>query len=200
MTDQETIAVYDAQIDSYVELVKRESAHPSLVDFIAQIEPGGYVLDLGCGPAIASAAMRDHGLRVDPVDASAEMVRLANANYDINARQAVFNELNVVDVYDGVWANFSLLHASAAEFPVILSAIHDALVSGGYFHIGMKTGNGSARDSLGRLYTYYSATELSEHLKAAGFAIEKTKTGEQRGLAGEVEPWIVVGSRAARMS
>ena len=74
MTDLETIAVYDSQIDSYVDLVKREKADPTLLKFIERIERSGYVLDLGCGPATASSIMREKGLRVDPVDASSEMV------------------------------------------------------------------------------------------------------------------------------
>lgn len=192
MTDQQTIAVYDAQVNAYEELLSKQSADPNLVEFIKLIQPGGFVLDLGCGPATSSAAMRNAALRVDPIDASGEMVRLANEKYAIGARQAYFLDIINTEVYDGIWANFSLLHASAADFQLILSNLNRALKPAGILHLGMKTGTGTARDKLGRHYTYYSKTELAEHLISAGFTIEQTRTGQGKGLAGLVEPWIMV--------
>ena len=42
------------------------------------------------------------------------------------ARQARFDELEVQGVYDGIWANFSLLHAPKSEFPGHLARIRRA--------------------------------------------------------------------------
>ncbi|MDA4848803.1 class I SAM-dependent DNA methyltransferase [Hoeflea poritis] len=196
MADRRTIAAYDLRIGDYVRLTKRTRPHATLMHFIACLPSNGFVLDLGCGPANASAVMREHGLRVDAVDASAEMVQLANATHDISARQATFDELDAVDAYDGVWANFSLLHASPADFPRHLKALHRALVPDGVFHIGMKLGGGEARDRLDRYYAYYSQDELSDHLEHAGFRIDRIVTGEDPGLAGDVEPWIAMTSTA----
>jgi SAM-dependent methyltransferase len=192
LADQETIAAYDAQVDAYVGMTKPASPDSLLVAFIGLVRPGGYVLDLGCGPANAAAAMRQGGLTVDAVDASAEMVRIANETHDIGARRATFEDIDTNDTYDGIWANFSLLHAPAEDFPHHLNALHRALRRGGRFHIGMKIGIGAARDRLGRQYTYYSPAELSEHLVAACFVIDHTATGEDLGLAGDVEPWIAL--------
>ena len=177
-------------------MVKRETVDPTLLKFIERIEPGGYVLDLGCGPAKASSIMRDKGLRVDPVDASSEMVQLANSNHDIGARKAYFNEINSIKTYEGIWANFSLLHATASDFPKILCALQQAMKPGGVFHLGMKTGSGAARDKLGRFYTYYSQEELADRLTEAGFQVTEVETGEGRGLAGDIEPWVVISSRS----
>ena len=196
MMDTETIAVYDKQAGSYADLFKRGDVDPTLLDFMAQIEPGGYILDLGCGPASASSVMRQRGLRVDPVDASAEMVQLANSRYDIGARVALFSDISCHNVYDGVWANFSLLHATANDCRHIISALHDALKPSGIFHLGMKTGSGSARDRLGRFYTYYSEQELIQILTEAGFEIDHVKNGEGRGLAGTVDPWVTIRATA----
>jgi len=88
MTDHRTISVYDSQVDSYVDIMNRQPVDNILLDFISRLEAGNYVLDLGCGPAISSATMREHGLRVDPTDASLEMVKLANSTFNIGARQA----------------------------------------------------------------------------------------------------------------
>ena len=61
----------------------------------------GLVLDLGCGPGKASALMQKSGLRVDPIDASKEMVKLANNLYDLKARQAEFSDINGEDIMMG---------------------------------------------------------------------------------------------------
>ena len=145
MTDRETIAAYDKNVEAYVEMTERDKPGAVLLAFMRRVRPGGLVLDLGCGPAASSAMMRDHGLRVDPVDASPEMVRLANNTYDIGARIGGFHDLTDPARYDGIWANFSLLHARPDDFPVHLRAIHRALLPGGIFHIGMKLGEGTRR-------------------------------------------------------
>lgn len=194
-TDRETIAVYDAETSRYAAMMESEGEEPGLAGFIADLPEGGLVLDLGCGPGNASAAMRKAGLRVDPVDASREMVKLANATYDIGARVATFDDVTESDAYDGVWANFSLLHAPANRFPDHLKQLHDALKSGGLFHIGMKMGDGESRDGLGRRYAYYSEETLNTLLKAAGFTRVRSQTGEGVGLSGETSPWVIILSR-----
>jgi len=194
MGDQQTINVYDNQSAEYAKLVKQNKPSPELLAFIGLIRPGGHVLDLGCGPAMDSAHMRDCGLSVDPVDASDEMVKLANDTYAIGARTARFEDITQSDIYDGVWANFSLLHASADAFPTILKSLYTATRSGGWIHLGMKLGTGAGRDSLGRFYTYYSESELTECLQSAGFTMGTTQKGSAKGLAGDVEPWIMINA------
>jgi len=196
MTDHKTISVYDTQVDNYMDLVKRQPVDNSLLSFIARFKTGDYILDLGCGPAIASASMRERGLKVDPTDASSKMVKLANEAFDIDARLAVFNDIKGSDIYDGVWASFSLLHATREEFPGILKALHEVLKPKGYFYLGMKIGVGSARDKFERYYSYYSEDELHTYLANAGFTVENVELGEAKGLAGNSEPWIALTSVA----
>lgn len=196
MMDAETIGAYDARVEDYVGHTGRRAPDPTLLDFIERLPPDGFVLDLGCGPGHSSVIMRDRGLRVDPVDASAQMVRWANDTHDIGARQLTFDALAALDLYHGVWANFSLLHAAPEDFPRHLAAIHRALLPVGLLHLGMKLGQGSRRDRLGRFYSYYSEPELMDHLSGVGFVAEVTGTGESPGLAGDVDPWITISAVA----
>jgi SAM-dependent methyltransferase len=196
MADKQTISVYDSQVEHYADFISRESGdNEILLGFIERLTKHDRVLDLGCGPAHESAVMRELGLRVDPVDASIEMVKLANKTFDIGARQAFFTDIKEQNTYAGVWANFSLLHAPINDFENILTAINTALKPKGLLHIAMKIGEGSHRDELGRLYSYYSQDELCDYLVRAGFAVEEMTLGEGLGLAGLVEPWIVILSR-----
>ena len=192
MADQKTIDAYNGQVDTYLKMVGELKVDPILLHFIDRLRVNDYVLDLGCGPALASAVMRDKGLRVDPVDAAEAMVQLANDKFDIGARQAQFNDIDAIDTYHGVWANFSLLHAQTQDLVAILSALYRALKPQGLLHLGMKLGEGSKRDKYGRYYAYYSQVELELYLHEAGFDFVHAKLGEALGMAGDMEPWIAL--------
>ena len=192
MTDEKTIAAYNAQVERYATMVDGLTVDPTLLGFIDRFKARDYILDLGCGPAIASAVMRGRGLGVDAVDAAEAMVRLANDKFSIGARQAQFSDINSTDLYHGVWANFSLLHAQPQDLGPILLALHRALKPQGLLHMGMKLGQGSRRDRYGRYYAYYSQAELKSHVKSAGFSIEQIELGEAVGMAGDMEPWIAL--------
>ncbi len=195
MPDPKTIATYDAKAADYVKLTATDAPDAALQAFIDLIPAGGRVLDLGCGPATASVHMRNAGLLPDPVDASGGMVALANETHDIGARQGTFDDIDAVATYDGVWANFSLLHAPRPELPRHLASIHMALVPGGVFHIGMKTGTGSDRDRIARLYTYVTVAELDGLLTDAGFTVIATREGAERGMAGTIDPFVIMQAR-----
>ena len=192
MTDERTIAAYNSQVERYATMVDGLVVDPILLGFIDRFKATDYILDLGCGPAIASAVMRDSGLGVDAVDAAEAMVRLANDKFAIAARQAQFSDIDSTDLYHGVWANFSLLHAQPQDLGLILLALHRALKPQGVLHMGMKLGQGFKRDRYGRYYAYYSQAELESYVKRAGFTIERIDIGEAVGMAGDMEAWIAL--------
>lgn len=190
--DDRTIAVYDARAEEYAALTGSETPDAHLQAFIDAMPPGGSVLDLGCGPGAASAMMRNAGLRPDPVDASGGMIRVAREVHGLPARIATFDDITSVALYDGVWANFSLLHAPRDALPRHLAALATALRPGGLLHIGMKTGAGAKRDGIDRLYTYVTEPELTGLLDAAGFDVIYRGTGEDMGLDGVMAPWVIL--------
>ena len=192
--DDQTIGVYNQRKEEYLSWVDQNPSE-ILLDFIKLIKSDGLVLDLGCGPGLASASMKEFGLRPDAVDASSGMVALANRTYQLGARLLRFSDLSGEEVYDGIWANFSLLHATKHDFKLHLSTIYEVLKPNGYFSIGMKLGQGEGRDKLGRFYAYYTEPELVDLLRLNQFSICKAYHGEERGLAGIVEPWIVLRLR-----
>ncbi len=164
---------------------------------MALLPKGGRVLDLGCGPGRASYQLRQAGFKPDAVDASPEMVRLANENFELDARLATFDEMDAGQKYEGVWANFSLLHAPQASFPGHLKQVHCVLNAEGIFHIGMKRGNGERRDRLGRFYSFYETDVLSDHMRRAGFDVLKVTEGEEKGLAGSLDPFVLLLAKKA---
>ncbi len=195
MSEDKTLRIYDAKAADYARLVE-DFDHPALAAFIAALPAGGRVLDLGCGPGHVAAHLADAGFQVDATDGSAEMVRLAALHPGVTARQARFDQIEGTDLYDGLWASFSLLHAPRADFPGHLAALHRAAKPGARLMLGMKTGTGEATDALGRFYAYYSAEELDAALSAAGFTVTGHRTGEANGLAGGIEPYVEITAHA----
>ncbi|WP_432448780.1 class I SAM-dependent DNA methyltransferase [Aliiroseovarius marinus] len=189
-TDAQTLAVYDCEAEAYETRVASKDL-PGLSAFLSELPEGGKVLDLGCGPGLAAQRMMQAGLDVDAIDGSQEMVARARA-HGVPARKAMFHEITGIDEYDGIWANFSLLHLPRNALPGTLQILRQALKPGGVFHIGMKLGKGSGRDRLGRFYTYYSADELDMFLTNAGFTPGSHLPGSGRGLEGSVSEWMVL--------
>ena len=66
---------------------------------------------------------------------------------------------------------------------------------GAHLFLGMKLGTGEARDDIGRFYTYYTEPALREHLEDAGLTVLSAETGEGRGLAGTLDPYILIIAR-----
>ncbi len=194
-SDAETIKIYDTKASEYAEItVGGMESDPRLKAFIKALPPGGHVLDLGCGPGSSSKLMAQAGLKVTALDASAEMVALAACHAGVTARQATFDELAGDNIYDGVWANFSLLHAPRDALPRHLDALRLALKPNGLLVIAVKTGRGEKRDSLGRLYTYYEEEELTALLVNHGFAPREIVRGRDKGLDGSMADWFSVNA------
>jgi SAM-dependent methyltransferase len=193
--DRETLALYDARAAEYADRVDTPEPSPRLAAFIAALPEGGRALDLGCGPGASAAAMTAAGLEVDALDASAGMVALARDRHGVPARLGTFEEVDTTRCYHGIWANFSLLHAPRADMPGHLARLHAALAPGGLLHVGLKTGEGARRDSLGRLYTYYAEAEIAGLLETAGLGVVDRETGRERGFDGEEADWIVLWAR-----
>lgn len=189
--DDETIQVYDARSSDYADLTGDDTNSPELESFLAGLPAASHILDLGCGPGHFAKAMQDAGHRVDAVDASSEMVKLARDS-GVTARVARFEEITGQSIYDGIWASFSLLHAPRDSFPDLIKTLTAALKPGGLFYIGMKLGDGEHRDSIGRLYSYFSEDELLAHMQGAGLADPQITRGASVGLSGEEAQHITI--------
>jgi trans-aconitate methyltransferase len=194
VTDERTIAVYDAGAADYAKL-SRAKPDADLRAFMALLPKGGRVLDYGCGPGGSSVLLQQAGFIVDAFDAAPSMVEIAQAR-GINARHATFDDL-LPQKYDGIFANFSLLHAPRAALPQHLAAITKALNPSGIFHIAMKTGTGAGRDSIDRLYTYVTEHDLHAMLTQAGLAQIFSRTGLDKGFAGTDDAFVITLSRKA---
>lgn len=195
MSDKETLNVYDAKAEEYAQLTSNDAHSVDLSTFIQNVKTGGRVLDFGCGPGHYAAQMAQAGLVAEASDASSEMVKLANQVEGVRARCETFDALDAVDHYDGIFANFSLLHAPRDAVAGHFEQISRALTSGGVFHIGMKTGSGETRDKIGRRYCYFTETELEDMMNANELTVIYRNSGCDKGLDGSMADWVSLQGR-----
>lgn len=194
--DHKTIAVYDAKADDYVDMISKDNGLTGSGTFLKGLAAGVRVLDYGCGPGHAAAYFVSQGFKAHAFDASAEMVSRAQSKQGVTAWQSTFDDFNETATYHGIWASFSLLHAPRNDFPKLLKAIHTALVPQGHFFLGLKLGEGEVRDTLGRLYTYYTEPDLQANLQTAGFHWQSAQKGKGTGLDGSLSEWILIHAHA----
>jgi SAM-dependent methyltransferase len=164
--DDDTLQFYRDNAEAYAAWAKAPSTR--LVGFLAQLPPGGSILELGCGAGNHSKEMLSRGFVVRATDGSPEMAEVAARRLNHPVEAMLFHELDDHEAYDGVWASACLLHVPRDELAGILARIHRALKPAGLFYASYKIGDGDGRDSLGRYYNYLSPEWLETTYAASG--------------------------------
>ena len=194
--DIKTLQVYETQSSKYLENVTKEHPSKTLKYFAANLPKESNVLDYGCGPGLAAEYLANLGHSVTAFDASQNMLELVPKHERIKSYQATFDTFSENEIFDGIWASFSLLHAKRRDFPHLLTSIKRALKPYGVFSIGLKLGAGEKRDKLGRRYTFVSLNELDKLLKSSGFNVFDHIFGKDIGLDGVMSEWVFAYAKA----
>lgn len=200
MTDKETLTVYGEKAGDYADLLRKEGRNRHIDDFLTHIPEGGRVLDWGCGAGTASNQMIQSGYQVIATDASSEFAAVAQARFGMDVRVETFDALDERDLYDGIVASFSLLHARKTAMPGHLSQARRAIKLGGWLYLGLKVGDGEARDGIGRFYAYYQEDETRALLASAGFEAKHASYGSSPGLDGVDWPWMILFAEAIEIN
>lgn len=169
--DPATLAFYSREAAAYATYASAEKRTPILIDFARSLPEGGDVLDFGCGSAWAANRFRELGFTATGFDGSEGLADEARARYGIDVTVGTFQDFADEAAFDGIWASFCLLHDTRAAMPGNLARLHRALRPGGALYLGLKEGEGEHRDSLDRLYTYFTEPEIRGLLADAGFRV-----------------------------
>lgn len=189
--DAATLAFYNEKAETYAAR-ERPDRNPLLDRFIAWMEPGASVLELGCGDGHDAEAMLAAGLRVKPTDGSPALAAQAAARLKRPVKVMTFVELREHYRYDGIWANACLLHAPAGSLHDIFGRIWRALKPGGLLFASFKAGEGEGRDALGRYYNFPTPYGLEGVMRQAAPWSELTiETQTGGGYDGVERTWLL---------
>lgn len=150
--------------------------------FVALLQPGGTVLDVGCGPGRDLAWFSQAGLRPIGVDPVIEMLEGIPARLPVVVGDVRCLPLAARSV-DGWWAAASLLHLTSEELPDGLRELLRVSRAGAPGFVAVKEGTGEALESVDggpfeRYFRYWQPEELDRRLTDAGLAIIDRATVE----------------------
>lgn len=139
-TDNRTLTYYNQNSESFTGTTLDVEFSEIQDTFLSYLKEGAYILDFGCGSGRDTRYFLKKGYRVDAIDGSEEMVRIASENTGIEVKRMLFGELNETGKYDGIFACASILHVKREELPDILRRMIRALKNGGVIYVSFKYG------------------------------------------------------------
>ncbi|MBQ8068377.1 MAG: class I SAM-dependent methyltransferase [Solobacterium sp.] len=160
--------------------------------FLSYLQEGAYILDFGCGSGRDTRYFLKKGYRVDAMDGSEEMVKIASANTGIEVKHMLFGELNETEKYDGIFACASILHVKLEALPDIMTRMYKALKNGGVIYVSFKYGDFEGERN-GRYFTDMNEERFNDLLKEvpAMEILKETITSDVRPGRAD-EKWLNV--------
>lgn len=147
-----TINYYDTNAKDFVEGTLNVDFKATQDKFINKLPAKGYILDFGCGSGRDTKYFLAKDFNVDAIDGSIELCKIASEYTNIKVRHMYFNELSIVNKYDGIWACSSILHLSLDDLVDVFKRMSKALKDEGIIYTSFKYGNFSGERN-GRFFT-----------------------------------------------
>ena len=158
--------------------------------FLEKLNPDAYILDFGCGAGRDTKYFLSRGYRVDAVDGSEQLCRVASKYTGIKVRQMLFQELDEKEKYDGIWACASILHLPKKQLREVWENMYAALKPEGWIYTSFKYGEFEGERNE-RYFTDFTTDTFKDFIHDMhGLKIEEQWiTGDVRPGRGE-EKWL----------
>ena len=177
-----TINYYDINAKEFVEGTLNVDFKATQDKFINKLPAKGYILDFGCGSGRDTKYFLAKDFNVDAIDGSIELCKIANEYTKIKVRHMYFNELSIVNKYDGIWACSSILHLSLDDLVDVFKRMSKALKDEGIIYTSFKYGDFSGERN-GRFFT-----DMTEDSFAKLIANVDNLKVEEQWITADVRP------------
>lgn len=158
--------------------------------FLSYLNEGNSILDLGCGSGRDTKYFLSKGYKVDAMDGSMEICKVASDYTGINVRCLLFNELDEIDKYDGIWACASILHLDRDDLIDVFHRIARALKDNGILYTSFKYSEFEGMRN-GRYFTDFTIESFNEfQTNIPEFIIEKKWITSDVRAGREDEKWL----------
>lgn len=152
MNSNNTLTYYNSKARDFVQNTVDVPFTDIQDAFLECIPAGGRILDFGCGSGRDTKYFLSKGYIVDAIDGSEELCKIASEYTGTSAKCMLFDELDAVKEYDGIWACASILHVEKIKLPEILKKMAIATKTGGTIYVSFKYGNYEGERN-GRFFT-----------------------------------------------
>ena len=158
-----TLEYYDKNAKIYCEQTIVGNLQENYDKFLKYLPQGAYILYFGCGSGRDSKYFIENGYKVKAIDGSAEMCKFASKYINQKVDCMKFDELEDINIYDGIWACSSILHVEKDNLPNILIKMINALKVNGIIYTSFKIGTGHEIKE-GKYYNYLTKEEMVKTL------------------------------------
>ena len=177
-----TINYYDINAKEFVEGTLNVDFKATQDKFINKLPAKGYILDFGCGSGRDTKYFLARDFNVDAIDGSIELCKIASEYTNIKVCHMYFNELSIVNKYDGIWACSSILHLSLDDLVDVFKRMSKALKDEGIIYTSFKYGDFSGERN-GRYFT-----DMTEDSFAKLIANVENLKVEEQWITADVRP------------
>lgn len=177
-----TINYYNQNAENFIANTQNADMHPTQERFLCLLEANTSILDFGCGSGRDTKYFLEKGYQVTATDGSAELCRLASEFTGIKVKEMLFQELDAINQYDGIWACSSILHLPKKELLPVIWKMCEALKDNGIIYTSFKYGDFEGERN-GRYFTDFTEKTFQE-------VIEKVPelTIEEHWITSDIRP------------
>ena len=185
-----TINYYNQNAENFIANTQNADMHPTQERFLRLLDANTSILDFGCGSGRDTKYFLEKGYQVTATDGSAELCRLASEFTGIKVKEMLFQELDAMNQYDGIWACSSILHLPKKELLPVIQKMCEALKDNGIIYTSFKYGDFEGERN-GRYFTDFTEKTFREYIeKVPELTIEEAWiTSDVRPGRGE-EKWL----------
>ena len=160
-----TIEYYNKNSKDYFDSTVNVDMSASYEEFINLLPKGSKILDLGCGSGRDSLQFMKLGYDVTAVDGSLELAKRAAKLLGKEVIVSSFEQLQLEDSYDGIWACASLLHLDNNALRDVLNKLYDNLNDSGIFYMSFKYGTSEFIDENNRYFNMFTEERLIKFIE-----------------------------------
>jgi SAM-dependent methyltransferase len=168
---------------------KTFSIDPSsfLEPLAGRLSPEAFILDVGCGSGRDLLWMKKQGFEVVGFERSSGLAELARENAGCEVIEADFETYDFSAIMvDAVMIVGALVHIPHDSFREVFINITSALSENGSVLLTLKEGEGSRKDSDGRIFFLWQDEEAQELFESLGFKVSDFSKSVSKTGSGDV--------------